>query len=263
MKKAKISLGLPYYGPLAGEWVTQMYYFIASLAQEHEIGRIISMGAMSTDINRNRITKDFLESDSEWLFWIDSDTVVPVGAVNRMLAHGKTLVSGLYYGKNEPHMPIAYFVHNGAFQPIDKEILWEKGEIIEVDSVGMGCMLTHRSVFEDIQKNFEVYQLPGGGIVPINKHNILGDIETTNGPKKHEHDGKVYQGQYRQRLIKPTLIDMTFPFFQVQYGRTEDIYFFELAAQVGHKPVLDTSVECEHLRFNGFTGADYRELKGH
>lgn len=256
--KPKISIGLPFYGSFSGEWVTQTMLLVSGIAQSCTLMNIIASGSMTADHSRNNIADDFLKSDAEWLFWIDSDTLVPAGAIERMIAHGKTLVSGLYYGKNPPHPPIAYYSFNGAFRPIDQERKWEKGEILQVDSVGFGCMLTHRSVFEDIQKNYEVYQVEGGGIVPVYKNSILGEVKDGDS---HEHDDKVYRGQLRLRLRQPTLAKRTFPFFIIDSLRTEDMFFFDLAKRVGHVPFLDTSIECGHLRMEAFTGANYRELK--
>jgi hypothetical protein len=257
---AKISIGLPFYGSFSGEWTAQNTQFIATLSKQHELRDIIVSGAMTADHNRNLIVEEFMKSDAEWLFWVDSDTLVPVGAIDRLLAHGRTLVSGLYYGKNEPHNPIAYTVYNGAFRPIDQDIRWEVGEIIEVDAVGMGCMLTHRSVFEDIRNEHDVYQIPGGGVTVIHKDDvksvILPDVVS-------ETDGQVIDGQLRLRLRTPTLANLRFPYFMVEYIRTEDMFFFDLAKRVGHTPVLDTSVECGHLRYLPFKGADYRNIKGH
>lgn len=263
MPKSSLSLGLPYYGTMTGEWTGQMLQFVAKLAQVVELRDIIMSGNMTADHNRNMIADDFLKTDAEWLFWVDSDTLPPVGAVERLLAVGKTLVSGTYYGKNPPHNPIAYFVHNGAFTPIDKIRAWEKGELIPVDAVGFGCMLTHRSVFEDIRENYEVFQIPGGGVVPIHKKNLIGNVETKDGVGWHEHDGKVYKGQLKLRLKKPTIEGLRFPYFMVEHLRTEDMFFFDLAKSVGHTPVLDTSVECGHLRMEPYRGADYRNDNGH
>lgn len=254
----KLSIGIPFYGGVPSEWWTQMLQFSAVLSKTVELRDIITCGTMTADHSRNLIADDFLKSDAEWLFWIDSDTQVPVGAVERMLAQGKTLVSGLYYGKNDPHPPIAYFKYNGAYRPIDKEMKWEKGEIIHVDSAGMGCALTHRSVFEDIKRDNEVFQVEGGGIVVVNKNDVIGAYED-----KHEHDGKAYRGQLRLRLSKPTLQNLRFPFFMIDHLRTEDIHFFELAARSGHKLYLDTSVECGHLRHVAFTGEEWRNINGH
>lgn len=263
MLRQKISIGLPHYGGFSGVWATQMLQFTAALAQSHTIVEVIASGVMTADHNRNLIVQEFLKSDAEWLFWIDSDTIVPVGAVERMLSHGRTLVSGLYYGKNDPHPPIAYMTYNGAFRPIDKEIRWEKGEIIEVDATGMGAMLTHRSVFEDILKNYTVFQVEGGGLWPVHNNDILGEPFQNGQPNSHEHDGKVYRGQLRSRLIPLTIANAKFPFFMVEHIRTEDMFFFDLAKRVGHTPVLDTSVECTHLRFEGIGGKEYREKYGH
>lgn len=257
---AKISIGVPFYMGFSGEWTTQTMQFIATLSREHEIRDIIVSGAMTADHNRNLIVDDFLKKDAEWLFWIDSDTTVPVGAIDRMIAHGRTLVSGLYYGKNDPHNPIAYVTYNGAFRPIDQELRWEVGEIIEVDAVGMGCMLTHRSVFEDIRKEHEVYQIPGGGVTVVHKDDLKGAVLPD---VVDETDGQVIDGQLRLRLRTPTLANLRFPYFMVEHIRTEDMFFFDLARRVGHKPVLDTSVECGHLRQVPFNGEQYRNLKGH
>lgn len=256
--KAKVSIGVPFYGMFSGEWTTQSMHLAADIAKQHTLCDIITSGTMTADHNRNLITHEFLNSQAEWLLWIDSDTLVPVGALNRLLAHGRTLVSGLYYGKNEPHNPIAYHIYNGAFSPIDKMQMWDVGEIIKVDATGMGCMLTHRSVFEDIQKSYKVFQLPGGGIKVVHKDEIL----TTENPVDWMNNS-VVDGYLHQVVKEPTLENLRFPFFMVEHIRTEDMFFFDLAARVGHKPVLDTSVECAHLRWQGYTGADYRNEHGH
>lgn len=254
--KAKICIGVPYYGSFSGDWVFQTMHLAANIAQQHSLRGILAEGVMTADHNRNNIADAFLKTDAEWLFWIDSDTVIPVGAVERMLAHGRTLVSGLYYGKNPPHPPIAYHVYNGAFAPIEQTVRWETGEILNVDATGMGCMLTHRSVYEDIRKSYKVFQSAGGGIHLVHNDDIIKD--------EHDYVDHTSDGNYLHlRVTEPTLKELKFPYFMVEHLRTEDMFFFDKAVRVGHKPVLDTSVECAHLRWSGFTGADYRTIKGH
>lgn len=259
----KVSLGVPSYGGVEGVWSAQFTQMVAALTKTVDVCEVIDVSTMTADHARNLIADSFLKSSAEWLMWVDSDTLVPAGAVERMLSHGKTMVSGLYYGKNPPHPPIAYTKYNGAYRPIDQDIRWEKGEIIHVDTAGMGCCLTHRSVYEDIKNAFVPLQVPGGGIVTVHKSDIMGDIETASGPRSDEMDGKVYKGQLRLRLRTPDLANLRFPFFMIDHLRTEDIYFFELAERVGHKLYLDTSIECGHLRPIPYTGADYRNERGH
>lgn len=258
--KPKVSIGVPCFGPQEAKWWGQFAQHCGELHKSVELGEILISDSMATDHNRNLIVDNFLKLDSEWLFWVDADTIVPIGAIERLLATGKTLASGLYYGKNTPHPAIAYYTYNGAYRPLDKTRHWERGEILPVDACGMGCMLTHRSVFEDIKAAFTPYQEVGGGMVLIHNDNISGAVEADG---EHRTDGQVINGQYRKRLIPVTLENARYPFFSLEHGRTEDLWFFELAAKAGHKPYLDTSVECSHLRPVEFTGSNWRDLYGH
>jgi hypothetical protein len=259
-QKPRVCVGVPVYGPQDSIWWNQFAQHMAELHNSVEVVDIVVAGSMATDHNRNIIVDEFLKKDAEWLFWIDADTVVPIGALQRLLSSGRTLVSGLYFGKNPPHPPIAYYIYNGGYTPIDKQRHWEKGELIPVDATGMGCILTHRSVFEDIRNNFSVWQVDGGGIITLHKDDILGEIKDG---EHHEHDGKAYRGQWRRRLMKCTIEGLKFPYFAMELLRTEDIKFFEMARRVGHKPWLDSSIECSHLRTDPFSGESYRELNGH
>lgn len=253
----KVTVGVPCYGDQNPEWWAQLAINMAIWSQQYDLTLIVS-STMATDHNRNDIVNRFLQKDDEWLFWIDADTVVPSAAIQRLMGLGKTLASGLYYGKNPPHPPIAYVKYNKAYMSIERTQKWEVGEILPVDASGMGCMLTHRSVYEDIKKNFRVLQRDGGGLLPVHLSDIEGALD-----ESHPHDGKVYKGQLRTRMVEPTIENMKYPFFGLEFGRTEDIWFFELASRAGHKVWLDTGLECGHLRPKAFTGADYREMKGH
>jgi hypothetical protein len=255
--ESRIFVGVPCYGPQENEWWSQLAINMAIWGSKYNLTLGVSP-SMAADHSRNILVENFLNSSAEWLFWIDADTVVPQGAIDRLMALGKTLASGLYYGKNEPHNPIAYVKHKKAYVSIERVQNWEVGEILPVDATGMGCLLTHRSVYEDIKNNFTVLQRDNGGLIPIYKNDMEGKLEEV-----HPQDGKVYKGQLRTRLIEPTIENWRFPFFGLEFGRTEDIWFFELASRVGHKVWLDTSVECGHLRPVQFTGSDYREMKGH
>lgn len=257
----RVAIGVPYFGPQEASWWSNLVNMVGSLhAQGIDYTGLILSGAMATDHNRNAIVADFLVTDADWLFWIDADTMVPNGCLPRMLALGKTMVSGLYYGKGGEHPPIAYFRRpDGAYQPMDVLTGWERGEILPVDACGMGCMLTHRSVFEDIMNAYIVYQRAGGGLTCIHREDIKGEVKAST---RSPNDGKVRKGQLFERLIPPTVEVIKFPFFALEFGRTEDMWFFELARRVGHKPWLDTSLECGHLHPHAFTGEDYRKYKG-
>ena len=80
MKKIKVTIGVPYYGRAEAEWWGSVVNKVGAFPQMGlEYGGLTTIGAMLTDKNRNEIAKDFLKSDSEWMFWIDTDTIVPDG----------------------------------------------------------------------------------------------------------------------------------------------------------------------------------------
>lgn len=252
MKKT-LSIGVPCYGAQEAKWWGTFAKNVAQITKTVDLVDIHIADSMATDHNRNLIVDTFLKTDAEWLFWIDADTVVPIGGIERLLATGQKFVSGLYYAKHPPHNPIAYYVHNNAYKSIDYDgRTWERGELIEVDTCGMGCMLTHRSIFEDMKANYVMKQEVGGGIILVHKDDIKFGSDSEPG----------LYGNMRHSKLMDVDIDVRFPFFALEHGRTEDIWFTEKATRLGYKVYLDTSVECGHLYPRTFEGKDYRKING-
>jgi len=245
----KIIFGIPAYGSQHPKWWSRIATMAAHLGKSY--GGIIHSGSMATDINRNIIVERFLETDADWLFWIDADTIVPLGGIKRLLALDKSLTSGLYYSKNNPSQPIAYtLAKDNRYNNI---VGWVPGEIIPIDAAGMGCCLVHRDVFIDIKQSYTVVQRNFGGITAVHNKDIIGKIPRT----RKSLDGKVKKGVLQERVWIPENYKYKWPFFALEYGRTEDMWFFEIAARSGHKLWLDTSVECSHLGFKEHTRDDY------
>lgn len=252
----KVSLGVPCYGAQEAVWWGQFAKNAVALKNTVELVDIHIADSMATDHNRNLIVDAFLKTDSEWLMWIDADTVIPQGGIERLLTTDKKIVSGLYYAKHPPHNPIAYYNHMNAYKSLDHDGgRWERGEILEVDSVGFGCMLTHRSVFEDIKANYVMKQEVGGGILLVHKDDLQDGSAS-------EFEGKVVGGTRYSKMIDVE-IEVRFPYFALEHGRTEDIWWCEKVKRLGHKIYLDTSVECGHVYPRKFEGKDYRRINGY
>jgi len=258
----KVCIGIPAYGTQPPDFWVPFTRLVGRLYQyDIEFLDVLWWGSMRVDGNRNTIARSFLATEADWLFWIDADNVNPVASIRRLLdtaGQQKKLVSGIYYSKQDPPetKPIVYVdAGNGRYRNLTN---WERGEILPVEAAGMNCLLSHRSVFEDIDKNYVTMRLTAGGDIAIHRDDIVGDIFDN---QSHPDDGKVIDGVLRQRIFPPEQ-ELNVPFFELRYQRTEDMNFFEKARRCGHTLWVDTSVECGHLKWAQATGKEYRETSG-
>jgi hypothetical protein len=262
-KFPKVALGIPAYGGQSATWWRQGFDAVGLLWREGvEYTKTYHYGSSSVDINRNNIVHEFLyeeDNPAEYLMWIDADNPPPIGAIHRLLSLGRPAVSGLYYsGDIDGEMsPIAYIRNKqGAYNSL-KSVRpnWEPGEQLQVDAVGMGVFLTHRSIYEKILEDFEMYQRYSGGLIALKKSQIHGEIP--DDPKKHIRANTCHNGIYYEPIVKVTHKDPKFPFFQCQFNRTEDMPFCELVRD-SNEIWIDTSVEVGHVKNKAWTGAHFR-----
>ena len=234
--------------------------------KNHSVGGIFAPADQKrrndlTDANREVITGTFLTgaesgAKADYIFWIDDDTVPPDGTISQLLRLEKPFCAGLYFNTNPPYNPIAY---NKVEESGGYRHLWDydPGSIIQVDCVGMGCTLIHRSVYEKIIEEFTVFQRPTGSLFPMHKSLIWPELDPVlNGVPKTYVKGDVLH----MKLVQPEPENTRlFPFYVSEYGRTEDMHFCELAAQVGFKPWIDTTIVCEHWKHKCGTYEQYQQ----
>lgn len=101
------------------------------------------------DMGRNIMCQRALEAGVDFVFMLDSDVVCPPDTILRLMAHRQPIVSGVYYRRSPPHgIPVMLKRQpNGSTQWLQQ--LPPQG-LIEVDLVGAGCLLIHRSVLEKL-----------------------------------------------------------------------------------------------------------------
>lgn len=135
-------------------------------------GQVIALQGMPFDMARNQACVTCLQNGFDYLFFLDSDVVPPSDAVPRLLRHNLPIVSGVYYRRSPPlGLPVMMKKDsNGNFG-------WVTGfkvpDLLEVDVVGAGCLLIHRSVLERLPPQRPGYHwfdwrvnLKGLGIFP-------------------------------------------------------------------------------------------------
>ena len=98
--------------------------------------------------NRNDMVKTFLKTDHTHIFFMDSDMTFPEFTLSRLLAHDKDIVGGFYTVKVEPFNSTCFM--DNPNDPVPwKSYNPEPGETMKkVASIGTGCALIKRKVFE-------------------------------------------------------------------------------------------------------------------
>lgn len=125
------------------------------------------------DDARNNLTEAFLQSPTEWLFWMDSDMTFPPDALEQLfnVAEEKDtkMVTGIYYQRKGLNYPCIWSrgeeledgTKTGLQSPKSKTNKYlgtfaivhpDKKEPFKVHAAGFGCVLIHRSVFEVMKR---------------------------------------------------------------------------------------------------------------
>jgi hypothetical protein len=254
----KIMLGIPTWGTQSPDFWQPAIMQAANLYRFGiELVDVAVARSMSTDNNRNEIVKQFLASDAEWMAWQDTDNSQPMVWIPRLLEGERPLSGGIYFRRDLGRpTPIAYLRGEGGRYSTIKGYV--PGEIIPVDAGGMNATLMHRSVFEEIEKNYTQFLTPWGARFTVHDEDIDGYVSPTDIA---DDDNRVVNGQLRIRLrpMPYTKEKDVFPWFSQEHNRTEDMPFYEMAQRVGFQMWIDTSIECKHYADVGVDGSHYRE----
>jgi hypothetical protein len=204
----KLAVLIPHQGEVSSEWC--LMFRETPLPQGSQI--FMSRG-MPIDVTRESMVNTALAAGFEWIFFLDSDVILPKDVFQKLFSHNLQLVCGLYKAKK----PNGFFwaawmkgkdnTGKDAFVPVAS---WTC-RLFEVDVIGTGCMLVHRSVFEEIRKKT--------------------DLPFFMWSKERN----------------PTLLDKMGIPNPMMREVSEDFWFCMLARHCGFKIVVDGEVKCGHI----------------
>lgn len=107
-------------------------------------------GSVAKAMNTNG--EFFLSSGAEWLFLTNDDHIYPYDTLQKLLAHDKDIVSGLYLRRSLPYEPVLFEAENekGWFRPY----FLRDGVtgLVPVLAAGSGALLIRRKVLETIPR---------------------------------------------------------------------------------------------------------------
>jgi hypothetical protein len=90
------------------------------------------------------------------ILWLDSDVSFPFYTAYKLLDHDEPVVAGNYTTRQIPYKTVAYKQLGGEWSDYlkhNKDTPLTK-DLIQVEGIGMGCMLTKITVFDNISKPY-------------------------------------------------------------------------------------------------------------
>lgn len=104
---------------------------------------------------RERLATEAINLGAEYMLWLDSDIVFPASTAVRLLSHDEPVVAANYVRRQRPHKGVAYETIGDWENPLPFEVY---DDLVEVEGIGMGCMLIKTSVFEELSKPWFDFQ---------------------------------------------------------------------------------------------------------
>lgn len=262
-EKRKVLIALPWYR--AAHPLTTVA--LLNLFQKDCMGVSISFGDAFIVHARNKLATKFLASKFDWMLTLDDDTVPPCGnaawfnestgldlppwaaglnAIDRLVSHGKTLVGATYFGRSPDAPPI---FSEGVQRRKQLLASGPVNEVVPTKWVGTGCLLTHRRVFEDIEKKFPHLSREKnngtGQWFTSSEHDLRRAVDDalddlSSGVCPPEEILKRLSRERQRSSINSSL------------GMGEDVQLCVRATQSGHLPHVDLGLWCGHFGPAGY-----------
>ena len=132
-------------------------------------GTLVRFTTESTALagKRNRLVRELLDSNREWLLFMDSDMAPSRRALMQLLAHDLPAVGALYFTRHPPYGPCA----SELLPPRPGEPMCAiptlrvdpTSPLKRVELIGTGFLLLHRSIFEALEKPWFSHEDAGEG----------------------------------------------------------------------------------------------------
>lgn len=243
-------------------------FCVAQLIDRRRTNSMLNFGDAFIAHSRNSCVDIFLQSPCDWFLTIDDDMVIPFGnaewfkahtgfldfpekfltlnAIDRLMSHRKTLVGALYFGRH-PYGPPVY--NEGGMNPDEAAFARRAPHDLVKPTrwVGTGCMLVHRSVFEDIEKKFpRLSRGPdkkGGNWFTSTEASMVAQVQALRDRlQSGALDGnRAYEAMAGlEEIISRANAENSL-------GFGEDVSFCMRASAAGHQPHVDMGLVCGHL----------------
>ena len=143
----KLLLAVPTYGPVETQATRALRAAMMHAANHAAVSWVgdVSPNRMQFAAARNAAVELALACPeanvqaADAMMWVDSDVVLPVDAVTRLVLAQKDFVTGVYVQREPPHFPLIAQFRDGHFQWI---VDFPPNVVAPIDGCGFGCVLT-------------------------------------------------------------------------------------------------------------------------
>jgi len=167
--KPRLAIGILHTHTVDLRWAMRWGLVTAQLQKKNTSFSFIPSANQPYDTSREMIARIAIDSGAKYLFFLDSDVLIPVNAPELLMEWSERfnlpVISGLYWAKKpgEP-MPAAWFEakfyekeNRYDFAPMDLKRMVEratgKNPIFPVDVCGTGCMMINIEIFRKLQES--------------------------------------------------------------------------------------------------------------
>ena len=185
MSKADFFIAVPTFENVT----TECFESIFKLTKQWNIGfEFKTVKGYDCARARNEIIKEFFKTDCNWLWMIDSDTVLPseylghnLNFLEWLIVQNRQIILGWYPRKNDPGRTEVFMEGYKGYPPAAR---WNTSEMVQrakinrtsssfmtnsnpdfipIKGGGMGCALIHRSVLENLEYPYFKYDIRDNG----------------------------------------------------------------------------------------------------
>ena len=163
----KVFIAIPCMDTLSAKFA-QCLVNLVNYKRDFDVEVGFHIGSLVYD-SRNKLAERAINSDCDYILWLDSDMVFEPDLMTRLFeslkANDADFVSGLYFKRFPPYEPVVY----SKFDIVDDEIIAEKmtevpETVTAVGGVGFGCVLMSTALALAVYNEYNTMFAPIGNV---------------------------------------------------------------------------------------------------
>lgn len=169
----RIAIGMPSHDEIKAETAFSLAMLAGRLGWRHI--PIFPCNARNSNAaaGRNRCVEEAQKAEADYLFFMDSDMVVPPEAVEILLSRQKDIVGALYRRRGPPYDLMGVTLKPGAVEVA--------GGVYEMAAIPTGCMLIDMKVFAALEKPYFRHRVRAGEEVEDTEDYVFCDMARAAG----------------------------------------------------------------------------------